>query len=112
MVAAFQSAIATSSPLYRQELRKKDGRRRELASSRLRSRMNVGGEAEVQTDRLHDPEDGALGVDIGRGEHAGVLLDDRSRAGFGPGVEKSAYRSPRIVAVLLKERCGVDADQR
>ena len=41
----------------------------------LRSRMNVGGEAEVQTDRLHDPEHGALGVDIGRSEHAGHLGD-------------------------------------
>src|SRR5258708_18244996 len=74
--------------------------------------MNVGREAEVQTDRLHDPEHGAFGVDIGRGEHALVLLDDRSRCGLGPSVEKSSYRRPRIVAVLLKERCRVDADQR
>src|SRR5438309_12054968 len=74
--------------------------------------MNVGGEAEVQTDRLHDPEHGALGVDIGRGEQAGVLLDDRCRAGVSPGVEESSYRSPWVIAVLLKERCWIDADQR
>src|SRR5260370_13880128 len=73
--------------------------------------MNVGREAEVQTDRLHDPEHGAPGVDVGRGKHALVLLDDRCCAGFSPSVKKSAYGSPRIVAVLLKERCRVDPDQ-
>src|SRR5260370_18028983 len=74
--------------------------------------MNVRGETEVQTDRLHDPEHSAPGVDIRSSEHAVVFLDDRRCAGVSPGVKKSSYRSPRIVAVLLKERCGVDADQR
>src|SRR5258708_4374934 len=91
MVAALQSAISNSFPFLW---------------------VHVRGEAEVQTDRLHDPEHGAFGIDIRRGEHAPVLLDDRSRTGLGPGVEKSSYRSPRIVAVLLKEGCGVDAYQR
>src|SRR3984893_1203885 len=73
--------------------------------------MDIGAKAEVEPDRLHDPERGAPGVDVGRGKHAGVLLDDRCCAGVSPGVKKSTYRSPRIVAVLLKERCRVDADQ-
>ena len=65
----------------------------------------------VEPDRLHDPEHGAPREDVGRGKHAGVLLDDRCCAGVSPGVKKSTYRSPRIVAVVLKERCRVDADR-
>src|SRR6202048_5418651 len=77
----------------------------------LRLRMNVGGKAEVEPDRLHDPEHGAPRFAVGRSDHAGVLLDDRCCAGVSPGVKQSTYRGPRIVVVLLKERCRVDADQ-
>src|SRR2546430_17447540 len=43
-----------------------------IASSLLLPlRMNVGGKAEVEPDRLHDPEDGAARVDVGRSDHAG-----------------------------------------
>src|SRR5438552_8191901 len=76
------------------------------------SRTDIAGKPQVEANRLHDREGGALSVDIGGAEHAGVLLDNWCCAGVSPGVEKSAYRSPRIVAVLLKERSGVDADQR
>src|SRR2546425_9103353 len=83
-----------------------------IASSLLlRLRMNVGGKAEVEPDRLHYPEDGAPRVDVGRSDHAGVLLDDRCRAGVSPGVKQSTYRGAWIVTVFLKERCRVDADQ-
>src|SRR5216683_2713969 len=90
MVAALQSAMTTSLPYLW---------------------VHVRGKAEVEPDRLHDPEHGASGVDVGRGKQAGVLLDNWCCAGLSPGVKKSTYRSPRIVAVLLKERRRVDADQ-
>src|SRR4029077_2543380 len=90
MVAALQSAITTSLPYLW---------------------VHVRGKAKVEPDRLHDPEDGAPRVDVGRSDHAGVLLDDRRCAGVSPGVKQSTYRGPRIVVVLLKERCRVDADQ-
>src|SRR5438445_9759584 len=73
--------------------------------------VHVRAKAEVEPDRLHNPEHGAPGVDVGRGKHAGVLLDNRCCASVSPGVKKSTYRSPRIVGVLPKERCRVDADQ-
>src|SRR5258708_3804626 len=116
MVAAFQSAIATSLPFYRYSRPISWISRTTLlfmiaSSFLLRLRMNVGGKAEVEPDRLHDPEHGAPRVNVGRGNHAGVLLDDRCRAGVSPGVKQSTYRGPRIVVVLLKERCRVNADQ-
>src|ERR1700681_1428248 len=90
MVAAFQSAIATSLPFYRYSRPISWISRTTLvfmiaSSFLLRLRMNVGGKAEVEPDRLHDPEHGAPRVNVGRGNHAGVLLDDRCCAGVSPG---------------------------
>src|SRR6185437_666990 len=41
------------------------------------SRVDLGADAEVEADRLEDVERGAVRVDVGGGEDAGVLLDDR-----------------------------------
>src|SRR5207245_7827899 len=68
------------------------------------SRTDIGGKPQVEANRLHDPEGGALGVDIGGAEHAGVLLDNWCCAGVSPGVGNSASRSPRLVDVLLTAR--------
>src|SRR5258707_6469476 len=38
------------------------------------SRVNLGAVAEVEADRLHDPEGCARGEHVGRRQHAGVLL--------------------------------------
>src|SRR5262249_54397127 len=44
---------------------------------RLSSRVDLRAEAVVEADRLEDVERGAGRVDVGGGEDAGVLLDDR-----------------------------------
>src|SRR2546426_12104204 len=37
--------------------------------------VNLGGEAEVEAQRLHHPERRARGEHVGRGQHARVLVD-------------------------------------
>jgi hypothetical protein len=40
--------------------------------------VDLGVDAEVEADRLEDDERGAGRVDVGGGQDAGVLLDDRA----------------------------------
>src|SRR5215218_6123808 len=74
--------------------------------------VHLGAVAEVEADRLHDPERRALGEHVGCREHAGVLLDDR---GCGDGrdlVQIALHRCPAVRAVLHEVRRGVDRVDR
>src|SRR5215470_8112168 len=56
---------------------------------RLPSRVDLRAETLVEADRLEDVERGAVRVDVGGGQDAGVLLDDRrSREGDLRGLER------------------------
>src|SRR3954466_3954134 len=89
------------------------GRQRSrLTRPRFRSGLDVGAVAEVEADRLHDPERGAGGEHVGRGEDSGVLLDDGCGSGLAAGVEPSLHAGPRVLAVLDEEGRGVDGVDR
>ena len=68
--------------------------------------MHVGAVAEVEADRLHDPEGGAGGEHVGRCQHAGVLVDDRCCGGVGHGIQVALDRGPGVLAVLWKYGVG------
>src|SRR5712691_1746650 len=76
------------------------------------SRVNLGGVAEIETDRFHDPERCARGEYVGRPEYAGVLLDDRRCSGVRDRVEVLLDRGPGVLAVLLEIRRRVNRVDR
>src|ERR1700676_144678 len=64
--------------------------------------------AEVEPDRLHHPECGALGENVGAGEHARVLLDHRFRGEARGFVEVAPGRGPLVLAVVSVVAPGID----
>src|SRR5262252_5982743 len=76
------------------------------------SRMNLGGKSQVEANGLHDPEGRAGGEYVGRGEHAGVLLD---HGGCGPvraRVEATLHAGPSVLPVLHEEGSRIDRGER
>src|SRR2546421_12804131 len=82
------------------------------ASSPLVSRVNLGAVAEVEADRLHNPEGCARGEHVGRRQHARVLLDDRLSGGGRGYIQKAPHGGPGVLAVLHEERGGIDRVDR
>src|SRR3979411_1978117 len=73
------------------------------------SRMDPGVSPQVKTNGLHDPEGGARGEHIGRGEHPRVLLDHGGRGRVRARVDVSLDAGPSVLPVLHAERSWIDA---
>src|SRR6202043_2434579 len=76
------------------------------------SGMDLGGEPQVKTNGLHDPEGGARGEHVRGGEHPGVLLDDGGRGRVRAGVDVSLDGGPGVLPVLHEERSWIDGGKR
>src|SRR5712692_9995414 len=76
------------------------------------SGMDLGGEPQVKTIGLHDPEGGARGEHVGGGEHPGVLLDHGGRGRVGARVDVSLDGGPGVLPVLHEERSWIDGAKR
>src|SRR6266550_7797412 len=74
--------------------------------------MDPRREAEVEAERLHDPEGRAGGKDIGGGKYARVLLDHRRGGGISARVQVTPHPRPGVLAVLLEVRCRIERRQR
>src|ERR1700687_4923883 len=70
--------------------------------------MDLGGDPQVKTNGLHDPEGGARGEHVGRGEHPRVLLDHGGRGRVRARVEVSLDGGPSVLPVLHEERSWID----
>src|SRR6266536_2145370 len=70
------------------------------------SGVNLGAVAEVEADRLHDPERGARGEHVRRRQHAGVLGDDGRGGAVGQLVKVGFHRGPDVLPVLWKYGVG------
>src|SRR4029077_11434065 len=68
------------------------------------SGMDLGGEPQVETNGLHDPEGGARGEHVGGGEYAGVLLDHGVRGAVHARVDVSLDGGPGVLPVLPEVR--------
>src|SRR3984885_11242265 len=77
----------------------------------ISSRVDLRADAEVEADRFEDDERGAGGVDVGGGEDAGVLLDDRRGRVVDLCVLVGLDPGPGVVAVFGEERGRIDRDQ-
>ena len=66
------------------------------------SGVNLRAVAEVETDRLHDVERGALGEHICGRDHAGVLLDHGRGCRGGDLVQVALQRGPDVLAIFEK----------
>src|SRR5689334_832426 len=75
------------------------------------SRVDLGVDAEVEADRLEDDERGAGRVDVGGGQDAEVLLDDRPGRVVDLGLLVLLDGRPGVVPVPGEERGRVDRHQ-
>src|SRR5882757_166252 len=78
---------------------------------RLPVRVDLRADAEVEADRFEEDERGAGGVDVGGGEDAGVLFDDRRGRVVDLCILVGLDRGPGVVAVFGEERGRIDRDQ-
>jgi hypothetical protein len=69
--------------------------------------MHVRAVAQVEPDRLHQPERDVRREHVGRPEHAGVLLDHGLRRQVAHRVEVALDARPCVRAVLCENRRGV-----
>src|SRR6266446_8490426 len=74
--------------------------------------MHPRGEAEVEAERLHDPERRAGGKDVSRGDYSRVLRDHWRGSGIGARIQITLDPCPRVLAVLLEIGGWIDRRQR
>src|SRR6266436_7840542 len=74
--------------------------------------MHPRGEAEVEAERLHDPEGRAGGKDVSGGEYSRVLRNYWRGGGIGARIQITLYPCPGVLAVLLEIGGWIDRRQR